>query len=303
MREEKVSVIVAVYNIKKYIGRCIESIINQSYSNLQIILVDDGSTDGSGEICDGYAIQDPRIQVIHQKNQGLSEARNTGIKCAEGEWLSLIDGDDAVSPQFIEILYMAVCNSASQMAICDYVRVKEDDIGSFSLDKLINTDQYVELTSNRMLEEWHGKNLNIETVAWNKLYNRKLFQEGIEYPKGKLHEDILITHRIVANANKIVIVPYKLYMYIQRDDSIIGSKLTERRIEENLEAQEVRLAFFDKKLYPKANRRLKIGMIKHLILFYFRVTFRVGVCVEDYKRVKDLLIKKVLKMCKDYKHA
>ena len=114
---EKISVIVAVYNIEKYVGRCIESILNQSYSELQIILVDDGSTDESGKICDDYAIKDLRIQVIHQENQGLSMARNTGIQYAEGAWLSFIDGDDIIHPQFIEILHRAIYSSSSQIEI------------------------------------------------------------------------------------------------------------------------------------------------------------------------------------------
>ena len=298
---EKISVIVAVYNIEKYVGRCIESILNQSYSELQIILVDDGSTDESGKICDDYAIKDLRIQVIHQENQGLSMARNTGIQYAEGAWLSFIDGDDIIHPQFIEILHRAIYSSSSQIAICDYL--KGDDQTVFSKDELLYTDKYIELTSNHMLEEWHGKNLDIETVAWNKLYDRELFRDGIRYPKGKIHEDVLITHRIVANANKVVIVPYKLYIYIQRNDSIIGSKLTERRIKQSLEAQEGRLVFFDKDLYPKANRRLKIGMMKHLIFFYFRVTFRLGVCVKNYRSTKVFLGKKIWKMCKDWKNV
>ena len=125
MDEDKVTVVVAVYNIENYISDCIESITCQTYKNLQIILVDDGSFDSSGKICDEFAQKDKRIEVVHQLNGGLSEARNTGIRKAEGKWIAFIDGDDYIHPQFIEILYKAVKESESKIAICDYTKVKE----------------------------------------------------------------------------------------------------------------------------------------------------------------------------------
>lgn len=286
-RLKKISVIVAVYNIEQYIGRCIESIMNQSYSELQIILVDDGSTDESGRICDNYAIKDSRIRVIHQENQGLSEARNKGIQYAEGEWLSFIDGDDFVQPQFLEFLYEAAVNSVCEIAVCDYQKVQEKECVQYCYTKKYN---YMELSSYQMLQNWHGRRTKIETVVWNKLYHVSLFQSGIRYPRGKLHEDVYTTHLLVAKANKIVIVNAKLYMYLQRGDSIVGTQVTENRIYQSIEAQEERIRFFTKQQYPKAYRNLKKGIIKHSIYFYLKTYSNTQIAREHKKGLRAYLV-------------
>ena len=124
--DELISVIVPVYNVEKYISRCIESIMKQTYKNIEIILIDDGSTDNSGKICDEYSLKDDRINVIHKKNGGLSDARNTGLDIAKGKYISLIDSDDFVSKFFIETLYNTCKNENCEIAICEYERVYEE---------------------------------------------------------------------------------------------------------------------------------------------------------------------------------
>ena len=267
IEKDKITVVVAIYNIEKYISRCIKSIVVQTYDNLQIVLVDDGSSDSSGRICDEYEKKDSRVEVIHQKNQGLSEARNTGIRTAQGKWIAFIDGDDYIHPQFIERLYDAEKVSGSEIAICAYKMVKGDEEFKTPFKR---RDRSIELSSSQMLENWHGKMTRVETVAWNKLYDLELFR-GIQYPRGRLHEDVYTTHLLIARAKKIIFIREELYMYFQREDSIIRNKLTENRIRQSLEAQEKRIQFFDKKVYPKAHRNLKKGLIKHAVYYYWKV--------------------------------
>lgn len=290
--EDKITVVIAIYNVEQYVHQCISSIINQVYKNLQIILVDDGSFDLSGQICDNFALEDERIEVIHQSNRGLSEARNAGIRAAKGNWIAFVDGDDYLHPQFIDILYKAAENSGSEIAICDYKKVKENECVQYR-----HIDEYksIELSSAQMLQNWHGKMTKIETIAWNKLYNISLFQKEVWYPKGKLHEDVYVTHLLIAKAQKIVIVKEKLYMYLQRNNSIVRTKLTEYKVYQNIEAQEMRICFFNKKQYPKAYRNLKWGIIKYAAYFYWKTLSNKEFTKDNKGRLRLYLLSRIRK--------
>lgn len=285
MDKELVTLVVAIYNVEKYVVDCVNSIINQSYQKLQIILVDDGSTDASAEICDKFQTEDERIQVIHQKNQGLSMARNVGIDHAKGRWIAFIDGDDVIHPMYVENLYTAVKRTNSQMAICYYKKVNADKSIIFEESK----ENYIIVGAQKLLEQWHGKYTEIETVAWNKLYNIELFKKGIKYPQGKLHEDVYVSHLLVEQAKQIVILEQKLYMYLQRSDSIIGKTLSEERIYQSLEAQLERLKFFSNYTYKKARYNLKKGLFKHLLYYYIRVVFKYNISIKNEKKIKQYL--------------
>ena len=290
MDQEKVTIVVPVYNIENYISNCIESIIHQTYINLQILLVDDGSSDLSGEICDKYALRDKRIEVVHQLNGGLSEARNTGIKKAEGKWIAFIDGDDYLHPQFIEILHKAAIKSGSMIAVCDYRKVKECVVVPGRSNE---EPDYSLLSSEQMLQNWHGKLKKIETVAWNKLYALEIFKDGIQYPAGKLHEDVYVTHQLVARSNQIIIVWKELYFYFQRSNSIIRERLTDNRIYQSMEAQEKRIEFFESKGYRKACRNLRKGILKHIVYFYCKSYTGVEYTAGNKKRLTKYLKSKV----------
>ncbi len=286
MNKDKVTVVVAVYNIEQYISKCIKSIITQTYENLQIILVDDGSTDSSGKICDEFALRDKRIEVIHQPNRGQSSARNVGISKAEGSWLAFIDGDDYIHPQFIKILYEAASKSGSQIAICDYRKVKDcETVSNEHMDEYQDTV----LSSEQMLQSWHGKLTKIETVPWNKLYATELFKSEIRYPVGTIHEDIYITHQLVAKADQVIIVWSELYFYLQRSNSTVGQRLTDNRIYQSIEAQEARIAFFQEKQYITACHNLKKGIIKHIIFYYFKTLTDFNGTIKGKKRLRQYL--------------
>lgn len=237
-----VSVIVPVYRVERYLTRCVDSLRAQTVKNIEIILVDDGSPDSCGKMCDDFATQDSRIQVIHKKNGGLSDARNAGIDVAAGEYLMFTDSDDWVEPDMVEtLLYAAlVCNAQIAEGSFDNVypdrTVPEtDETGAWVVG-----DKYLAL--NGMM---HWK--NFKCVAWNKLYHRDLFADGKRYLVGKLHEDEFFTHLAFYDATQLVFVDKTLYHYDHtRDDSITGAKFNLGGLDV-VEALRERSAFFQEK--------------------------------------------------------
>lgn len=215
---ELISVIVPVYNVEKFFDACIKSILSQSYSNIEIILVDDGSTDSSGALCNEYAKSDSRIRVIHQKNQGLSGARNTGMSVAKGDYFCFVDSDDGMHRDFIKILYNCLKENESDIAVCNYVKFS----GDMPADNDLVTDTYAVWSDIEAINEMCITGRLIP-VVWNKIYKRELF-ENISFPVGKIHEDEFVTPQIIAKITSLPICDAELYYYRQRDDSITGSK-------------------------------------------------------------------------------
>lgn len=277
-----VTIIVPVYNVHAYVGECIESLLRQTYTNLEIILVDDGSTDGSGELCEEYAHKDNRIRVIHQENQGLSGARNTGLDHASGEYVAFVDSDDCVISVFIARLYRLLQKYHADIAACGYVREPEkmqkqtksrhgslNNIQFFKNDKRVTN---ICMSSEEMLRQWHGKYKKYETVAWNKLYHANVLNGSsdnrkIRFPQGRKHEDVLTSHRIVENAERIALTTQVLYRYRSREDSITGRTAFGEGVGDNLSAQRQRMAFFRKRRYFRAYINLMTGYVLHRLWF------------------------------------
>lgn len=211
----KISIVVPVYKVEKYLGRCVESIMNQSYHNLEIILVDDGSPDNSGEICDEYAKRDHRIKVIHQENKGLSGARNAGIDICTGEYIGFVDSDDYIHHQMYEILLNNSLKYNSEISICRILRFFGEKATPPSFSK-INLQV---LTPQEALKNLHGMDGQVYTVAWNKLYKRNLF-DGLRYPLSKINEDEFLTYKLIDRSNQITMTDEVLYYYFQNGDSI-----------------------------------------------------------------------------------
>ena len=237
---KKISVIVPVYKVEKYLNRCVDSIIKQTYKNLEIILVDDGSPDRCPEICDEYAKQDNRVKVIHKKNGGLSEARNFGIDVATGEYIAFVDSDDYINEKMYDIFISELESNNSDIVIGNF---KSFDDNSNIKNKNIETYKVENLTNLEALKNMCTGGGTIYTVAWNKLYKKALFDE-IRYPVGKIHEDEFITYKLIYNSSKITYLDTELYYYYQRADSIMGSKMTPRNLSV-LEALEERAEFFE----------------------------------------------------------
>ena len=212
---EKISVIVPVYQVEPYLDRCVQSICGQTYQNLEIILVDDGSPDRCGDMCDAYARKDSRIRVIHQENQGLSAARNAGLALATGDYIAFVDSDDWIDPIMFSLLHRI-----SQTYGADIV---ECDVRSYTN----STIQVYGKCSGRLLEmtpaEALGAQLDFtycKPMVWNKLYRRHCV-DGVQFPVGKVHEDEFTTHKFYMAAEKIVYVDMALYNYERRNPGSI----------------------------------------------------------------------------------
>lgn len=216
MEKDLISVIVPVYKVEKYLEKCIESIIKQTYTNLQIILVDDGSPDNCGKICDEYAKKDLRIEVIHKANGGLSDARNVGISKAKGRYIGFVDSDDYIKEDMYEILLNLIKKYDADVSICnlydvidgkEYVRNKDNGIHEYSR---------IDILKEILLDK------NIQSYAWNKLYKKELFDE-IKYPIRKKYEDIGTTFYLFEKCNKIVVTSEPEYYYLKRADSLVNN--------------------------------------------------------------------------------
>lgn len=225
MKENKdlISVIVPVYNVEKYIRRCLDSIVNQTYSNLEIILIDDGSKDASGKICDEYAKKDNRITVIHKQNGGLSDARNYGIDKAKGNYISFVDSDDYLSNDYISYLYKLLKENTADISVCDYQLFK-NEIKPKDVEIVEKVYSKMEMLEHML---YGGHNL---ISAWCKLYDIKLFKK-IRYPKGHIYEDVATTYLLYENSDKIVVSNEAKYYYFVREDSITNLEFSKNNYE------------------------------------------------------------------------
>ena len=222
-----VSVIVPIYNVEKYLGECIDSIIRQTYAYLEIILVNDGSTDNSYLICEDYKKKDKRIVLINKENGGLSSARNKGIECANGGYISFVDSDDYIAPDMIESLIKVMDFEQVEVACCSFKKIKKSPLPKKTENKVMNeTEVYQSYQAvSYLLDERHYK-----CFACNKLYKRDLFND-IRFPEGKLYEDIITEYKIFKKAKKVVFYRKELYYYRIREGSITKKAFDKRNYE------------------------------------------------------------------------
>lgn len=206
-----ISVIVPIYKVEEYLERCIKSIVSQTYKNIEIILVDDGSPDNCPAICDEWRERDSRIKVVHKRNGGLSDARNTGIKIASGDYVVFVDSDDYIHPQFVDALYYVIKKYSADVVSCDFKLVSE----TYSNEKMSK----IELEKIKVKEDFIISQKTIGIVAWNKMYKKELFDK-IQFPVGKIHEDSGIWWKVVYYASKIVAISEILYYQYENVDSI-----------------------------------------------------------------------------------
>ena len=220
---EKISIIVPVYNVEKYLKRCIDSILEQTYKNLEIILVDDGSTDSSPKICDKYAEKDNRIKVVHKENGGVSDARNVGLENSSGDLIGFVDPDDYIKKGMFEYLYSGMKKYGADVSVCGVT----DEYGEESLKGIPSSTFYVqeaEVLDKNKAVEGVLEDKKIVSHLWDKLYKRELW-EGIYFPVGKRFEDMYVMHEVLARAEKVVLLPEEKYIYVRRSDSISFTKM------------------------------------------------------------------------------
>ena len=237
-----ISVIVPVYKVEAYLDRCVQSIVDQTYKNLEIILVDDGSPDNCPAMCDAWATKDRRIRVIHKKNGGLSDARNAGMEIASGTFMGFIDSDDYIAPEMYQLLYDRIVADDSDLAACGVEMVWEDGTPPRPLTRtgqcVLNREEAMEAV---IAESW------LKQPVWYKLYKTELIR-GIAFPIGKYHEDVFWSWQAVAKAQKVSVFDTPCYFYLQRSGSIMGEGYSLRRLDA-IEAKRERLEFLEKE-YP-----------------------------------------------------
>ncbi len=219
-----ISIVLPIYNVGKYLPRCLDSIAIQTYPNLEILLIDDGSTDESPKICDSYVAKDSRFKVIHKVNGGVSSARNCGIRMMTGKYMTFIDPDDMVADDYVEVLYDSIKNNNSQISICGVKTVFSEKFCTVDASERRNEI----FTSEQAIEKMLYQD-EVDVNAWGKMYLSSLF-EGIEYPEGKINEDTAVTYKIFAKANVISFDTYKCYFYIQHSESIMHQRFAERKM-------------------------------------------------------------------------
>lgn len=215
METELISVIVPVYNVERYLRRCVDSILHQTYQDIEVLLVDDGSTDASGAICDEYAAQEERVTAVHQKNGGLSAARNAGLERAQGTYLCFVDSDDFLDSRMLETLCRDLQEQDADVAVVGFrMFEREEELAPAELTVPVQCMTGREAIRSTLVSDELGD------FAWNKLYKRELFRD-IRYPLGRMMEDQGTTYRIFQQCSKVAYRPVPLYYYYQRPDSIL----------------------------------------------------------------------------------
>lgn len=260
MNKEKISVIVPIYKVEDYLRRCLDSIINQTFSNLEIILIDDDSPDNCGRICNEYAAKDDRIIVLHQSNEGLAETRNIGIKKATSQYIVFIDSDDYIENTMIEILYNNLKKYDADISCCGHLEIYPNCYEERNSEKI-----FCSLYSSEEALKCFMYTHELDVVSWNKLYKKELF-DGIYFPKGKLYEDHYTIYRLLDKADLIVYDSQPLYFYCKRDNSIGGRGFNNRMFELR-DALEQECGYIKDK-YPQISKDIDVAMIVWLIVIY-----------------------------------
>ncbi len=285
MQDDKlISVIVAAYNIETYLPRCLDSILGQTYRALEIIVVDDGSKDNTGLICDQYAKKDSRIQVIHQENQGLSGARNAGLYVAKGDYIGYVDGDDWIEPEMYQAMFEACEEEKAQIAVCAYRKVKEEE--QQKAPKCGISEECEKAKAQEEKEEFSGrkyvltrqealdiyicdnKSFHIYNSVWSKLFRKDLV-EGMGFPVGKKSEDIMYTTKAMTNANCCIFLDTPYYNYVlDRAGSIMNKKLHERRFHDEIPFWKEQVAYLKEIGMEEMSEKAFYHFCRRM-LFYF----------------------------------
>lgn len=252
-----ISVIVPIYNVEQYLSRCVDSLLAQTYRDFELILVDDGSPDNCGALCDDYATQDTRVRVIHKPNGGLSDARNAGLRIACGEYIAFVDSDDWVSPEYLEKLLNAVIETDADICECDIIRTATEypqlpDIGPAAAAVYDPETAMEQLIRDSIFHQY----------VWNKLYKRHVIQDLL-FPEGKTNEDEFWTYLAFGRANKVARINSPLYFYFQRSTSIMGMAYSLKRLDA-LEAKGLRQDYIEHN-FSRLSTLAKVNLVQSAI--------------------------------------
>ena len=302
MKCPQISVVVPVYNVEKYLHRCVDSILSQTFVDFELILVDDGSTDKSGFICDEYAKKDGRIKTIHKENGGLSSARNAGIENSSGIYVCFVDSDDWVSNIYLEYLYSIIKKYDADIVSADYVITNAEKVDFFSESKekvIFGTENILKFYLEQ--DKINGKN---DFPAWIKLYKKSLF-DSVKFPVGKFYEDNITNFKILNESVKYVKSSRIIYAYFQRQKSITKSKLSRKHLD-LIDSSKEMLEIVEKKY--SANLKLKKLCKRKIAMSYFSILamyVRYGTdlseskifeILAEYKKIKSFYLRSELSL-------
>lgn len=216
---EKISIIAPVYQVEKYIGQCIESVINQTFKNFELILIDDGSKDKSGNICDEYAKRDKRIHVVHTENKGAASARNRGLDLATGKYIAFVDGDDYLAENMLDKLYKVITQENCDVVVCDFLNLHANPDKDFSLqlsDSKVSGREILSHLKNQ-------KNYGVWTIVWNKLYKKEILKD-LRFPEGKYFEDEIFSDQLYLRCNEVQVISDVLYYHRVLETSTMNTQ-------------------------------------------------------------------------------
>lgn len=278
-----ISIIVPVYNVEKYLKRCIDSILNQTFKEFELILVNDGSTDNCGKICDMYKGKDKRVKVIHKKNAGLSSARNVGLDLAKGKYIAFVDSDDYINKNMYEILYSNLIKTDADISICNFQDVNDNSI--ININQSIDNYEYLIFNNIQALNKLYlGNNVNI-VVAWNKLYKKDLF-EDLRYDEGRIHEDEFIIHKLLYKSKKILYTNAELYYYLKRQGSITQCDFNLKKLDVVYAFKERVEFFMEKKLIELQFKAQKV-YIDSFFGNYYKAKIKLDNCNKELIKLKN----------------
>ncbi len=278
-----ISIIIPVYNVEQYLDYCLQSVLSQDYTNLEIILIDDGSTDSSGQKCDEYAKQYQGVKVIHQKNGGLSSARNTGLKEMTGEYFSFIDSDDYVRKDYISRMYNLIVSDKTDMVVCSYKKVPgEEDYKNIPQKENNHSVYNQETIKYKMISR------ELPMYAHGKLYKRKL-ADNMEFPEGRLFEDVLTCWNVLKNVNSVSYSDVELYFYRQRQDSIVNMDFQHGRMDQ---------IYFSKRIFEEIEGDTPLKYAAGTRCF-FAAADDYALVTDEFKKEKIYLVKSI-KMFRKY---
>jgi hypothetical protein len=275
-----ISIIVPVYKVEKYLGRCIESLIRQTYQNCEIILVDDGSPDHCPQICEDYARKDARIQVIHKENGGQADARNTGVAVSKGELITFVDSDDYVTDDYVEYLYTLMVENHADISVGGRIVLKED--GTTGTTAILKTPgQDVCLNSHDAIKEMcYGRIMG--TCPWGMLIKRKLVEQ-FPFPVGRIYEDLATMHKLLGQSELTVIGTKKIYFYQQNSSSTMHASVTERELRDGKYACSQLLDYINLN-YPDLRKAARYRLVRKQLEF-----MPVIAKDKDYKHAKEIV--------------
>ncbi|MGP4106328.1 glycosyltransferase family 2 protein [Virgibacillus sp. L01] len=279
----EISIIVPIYNLEHLLQKCVDSILTQTFVDFELILVDDGSTDRSGELCDEYANRDNRVKVIHKKNGGVASSRNAGLEIAAGNYIGFVDNDDYINKYMFERLYNKAIVHSSDIVVCDYKNVDETEL----LDpETINTDYKVQHFNNIEALNYIYINKNKPTFIypWNKLYKRDLF-ENIKYEDGNIYDDETVAHKLLYRSDKITYIHIELYYYVKRKGSMVNSPFHIKKFD-RIYALKNREVFFREKKEFELQQKALMHYMETFFWYYYLAKSNLDGVDKELKELK-----------------